>query len=95
MVLEAIDSDVIKTYVRLGMGVGIVAEMAMREEPAGSDLVARPLGSLLGSNVTRIAFKRGAYLRNYVYVFAELLSDRLSRKLIEKAMNGDASDFGL
>ncbi|MCF8205719.1 MAG: CysB family HTH-type transcriptional regulator [Methylotenera sp.] len=95
VVLEAIDSDVIKTYVRLGMGVGIVAEMAMREEPAGSDLVARPLGSLLGSNVTRIAFKRGAYLRNYVYVFAELLSDRLNRKLIEKAMNGDASDFGL
>jgi LysR family cys regulon transcriptional activator len=95
VVLEAIDSDVIKTYVRLGMGVGIVAEMAMREEPAGSDLVARPLGSLLGSNVTRIAFKRGAYLRNYVYSFAELLSERLSRKLIEKAMNGDATDFGM
>lgn len=95
IVLEAIDSDVIKTYVRLGMGVGIVAEMAMREEPAGSDLVARPLGALLGSNVTRIAFKRGAYLRNYVYGFAELLSERLSRKLIEKAMNGDPTDFGL
>jgi len=95
IVLEAIDSDVIKTYVRLGMGVGIVAEMAMREEPAGSDLVAKPLGTLLGSNVTRIAFKRGAYLRNYVYAFAELLSDRLSRKLIEKAMNGDADDFGI
>jgi LysR family cys regulon transcriptional activator len=95
IVLEAIDSDVIKTYVRLGMGVGIVAEMAMREEPAHSDLVARPLGALLGSNVTRIAFKRGAYLRNYVYVFAELLSERLSRKLIEKAMSGDASDYGM
>jgi LysR family cys regulon transcriptional activator len=95
IVLEAIDSDVIKTYVRLGMGVGIVAEMAMREEPPGSDLVARPLGALLGSNVTRIAFKRGAYLRNYVYVFAELLSERLSRKLIEKSMSGDSSDFGL
>ena len=95
IVLEAIDSDVIKTYVRLGMGVGIVAEMAMREEPAGSELVARPLGALLGSNVTRIAFKRGAYLRNYVYAFAELLSERLSRKLIEKAMTGDASDYGL
>jgi LysR family transcriptional regulator, cys regulon transcriptional activator len=95
IVLEAIDSDVIKTYVRLGMGVGIVAEMAMREEPVGSELVARPLGTLLGSNVTRIAFKRGAYLRNYVYTFAELLSERLSRKLIEKAMNGEADDFGL
>lgn len=95
VVLEAIDSDVIKTYVRLGMGVGIVAEMAMREEPAGSELVARPLGALLGSNVTRIAFKRGAYLRNYVYAFAELLSDRLSRKLIERAMTGNADDFDL
>jgi LysR family cys regulon transcriptional activator len=95
VVLEAIDSDVIKTYVRLGMGVGIVAEMAMREEPPGSDLVARPLGTMLGSNVTRIAFKRGAYLRNYVYAFAELLSERLSRKLIEKAMNGDSTDFGI
>jgi len=95
IVLEAIDADVIKTYVRFGMGVGIVAEMAMREELAGSELVSRPLGTLLGSNVTRIAFKRGAYLRNYVYTFAELLSERLSRKLIEKAMNGDASDFGL
>ena len=51
--------------------------------------------ALLGSNVTRIAFKRGAYLRNYVYSFAELLSERLSRKLIEKAMNGEATDFGL
>ncbi len=95
IVLEAIDSDVIKTYVRLGMGVGIVAEMAMREEPPNSDLVARPLGTLLGSNVTRVAFKRGAYLRNYVYAFAELLSDRLPRKLIERAMNGEADDFGL
>lgn len=95
VVLEAIDSDVIKTYVRLGMGVGIVAEMAMREEPAGSELVARPLGTLLGSNVTRIAFKRGAYLRNYVYALAELLSDRLNRKLIERAMTGNADDFDL
>jgi LysR family cys regulon transcriptional activator len=95
IVLEAIDSDVIKTYVRLGMGVGIVAEMAMREEPPHSDLVARPLGPLLGSNVTRIAFKRGAYLRNYVYSFAELLAPRLSRKLIERAMSGDADNFEL
>ena len=95
IVLEAIDSDVIKTYVRLGMGVGLVAEMSVQDDGPGADLVARPLGALLGSNVTRIAFKRGAYLRNYVYVFAELLSERLSRKLIEKAMSGDASDYGM
>ncbi|MDM4764851.1 CysB family HTH-type transcriptional regulator [Pelomonas sp. SE-A7] len=95
IVLEAIDSDVIKTYVRLGMGVGIVAEMAVREDPPGGDLVSRPLGHLFGQNVTRIAFKRGAYLRNYVYAFAELLSDRLNRPLLERAMSGEASDYGL
>ncbi|MCV2368703.1 CysB family HTH-type transcriptional regulator [Roseateles oligotrophus] len=94
-VLEAIDSDVIKTYVRLGMGIGIVAEMAVREDPPGGDLLSRPLGHLFGQNVTRIAFKRGAYLRNYVYSFAELLSDRLNRHLLERAMNGDASDYSL
>ena len=94
-VLEAIDSDVIKTYVRLGMGVGIVAEMAVREDPAGGELVSRPLGHLFGQNVTRIAFKRGAYLRNYVYSFAELLSERLNRPLLERAMSGEASDYSL
>lgn len=95
IVLEAIDSDVIKTYVKLGMGVGIVAEMAVREDPPGGDLVSRPLGHLFGQNVARIAFKRGAYLRNYVYTFAELLSDRLNKGLLERAMGGDTSDYGL
>lgn len=95
--LEAIDSDVITTYVRLGLGVGIVAEMAVRDLSArdGSDLVARPLGALLGQNVTRVAFKRGAWLRNYVYRFAEMLSDRLDRKLITLAMNGHVADYDL
>ena len=94
-VLDAIDADVIKTYVRVGLGAGIVAEMAVREDLPGSDLVSRPLGHLFGQNITRLAFKRGAYLRNYVYTFAELLSDRLTRKLLERAMSGEATDFGL
>ena len=89
VVLEAIDSDVIKTYVRLGLGVGIVAEMAVREEAQDGDLVVRPLGHLFGQNVSRVAFKRGAYLRNYVYTLAELLSERLTRALIVRAMAGD------
>jgi LysR family transcriptional regulator, cys regulon transcriptional activator len=84
--LEAIDADVIKTYVRLGMGVGLVAEMAVRDDPPGGDLAWRPVGHLFGPNTTRVAFKRGAYLRHFVYAFAELLSERLSRPLIEKAM---------
>src|ERR1019366_1203614 len=95
IVLEAIDADVIKTYVKLGLGVGIVAEIAMREEAPGSELVARPVGHLFGVNVGRIAFKRGAYLRNFVYAFVEMLSDRLSRSLVEQAMAGDAQDYQL
>ena len=88
IVLEAIDADVIKTYVRLGLGVGIVAELAAKDDAAGGELVSRPLGHLFGRNVTRIAFKRGAYLRNFVYAFAEMLSERLSRSLITQALAG-------
>ena len=86
--LEAIDSDVIKTYVRLGLGVGIVAEMALRDDGTNSDLLAIPAGSLFGMNVARVAFKRSAYLRNFVYKFAELVSDKLDRAMITKAMSG-------
>jgi LysR family cys regulon transcriptional activator len=93
VVLEAIDSDVIKTYVKLGLGVGIVAEMAMRDDAPDSGLVARPLGHLFGRNVTRVAFRRGAYLRHFVYTFAELLSDRLTRALIERAVAGGGADY--
>jgi len=92
--LEAIDSDVIKTYVRLGLGIGIVAEMAMRDDSVG-DLVVRPMGHLFGQSVARVAFKRGAYLRNFVYKFAELISDRLSRDLVARAMTGQVNDYEL
>ena len=98
--LEAIDSDVIKTYVRLGLGVGIAAEMAVRDVTEDTDkngglggLVVRPAGYLFGQNVARVAFKRSAYLRNFVYTFAELLSDRLDRKLIARAMDGHVEDY--
>ena len=90
--LEAIDSDVIKTYVRLGLGVGIVAEMAVKEDGTNTDLVALPAGHLFGINVARVAFKRSAYLRNFVYKFAELLSDKLNRDLVARAMAGRLSD---
>ena len=92
--LEAIDSDVIKTYVRLGLGIGIVAEMAVKDD-VHSDLVSRPAGLLFGVNIARVAFKRGAYLRNFVFHFAELLSDRLDRHLVAKAMTGHVNDYEL
>ncbi|MFC5523039.1 CysB family HTH-type transcriptional regulator [Polaromonas jejuensis] len=91
--LEAIDSDVIKTYVRLGLGVGIVAEMALKDDGTNSDLLAIPAGPLFGVNIARVAFKRSAYLRNFVYKFAELLSDKLDRTLITKAMTGRVNDY--
>ncbi|MBI5926685.1 MAG: CysB family HTH-type transcriptional regulator [Aquabacterium sp.] len=104
VVLEAIDADVIKTYTRLGLGIGLVAEMAVKDDPMmstpGSELVWRPVGHLFGPNMARLAFKRGAYLRQFVLSFAELISDRLTRALIMQAMQshhkqqGDG-DYGL
>ena len=91
--LEAIDSDVIKTYVRLGLGVGIVAEMALKDDGTNTDLVAMPAGRLFGMNVARVAFKRSAYLRNFVYKFAELVSEKLNRDVITKAMSGRINDY--
>ena len=96
--LEAIDSDVIKTYVKLGLGVGIAAEMSVRDvadTATSSGLVVRPAGQLFGQNVARVAFKRGVYLRDFVFEFAELLSDRLSRTLVERAMTGRVNDYEL
>lgn len=96
--LEAIDSDVITTYVRLGLGLGIVAEMAVRdimEQGGATGLVVRPAGHLFGQNTARVAFKRSAYLRNFVYTFAELLSSRLSRETVARAMVGNLSDAEL
>jgi len=92
--LEAIDSDVIKTYVRLGLGIGIVAEMAAKEG-VGDDMVVRPGAQLFGKNVARVAFKKSAYLRHFVYDFAALLSERLDRNLILKALEGHANDYDL
>ncbi len=95
IVLEAIDSDVLKTYVELGLGVGLIAEMAFQSE-RDSQLQARPVGQLFGSNLTRVAFKRGVYQRGFVYVLAELLSPRLSRKLVEQVLRGEsAGDFSI
>ena len=104
--LEAIDSDVIKTYVQLGLGVGIVAEMAMREGAAKIDtkegapegsfasqgLVAVPAGALFGMNVARVAFKRSAYLRGFVLRFAEMVSPKLDRETILRAMASRMDD---
>ena len=87
VLLEAIDADVIKTYVELGMGVGIIAGMAFDPE-RDRNLRAIPVGHLFGMNVSRVAVKQGAYLRSYIYTFIELLAPSLNRKMVEAAMRG-------
>lgn len=85
IVLEAIDSDVIQTYVKSGLGIGIVAEMAAGADLA-SDLVAQPVGHLFGTNTTRIAIKRGVYVRNFVYAFAQSLNAQLTPDSFQRAL---------
>jgi LysR family cys regulon transcriptional activator len=82
--ITARDADVIKTYVRLGLGVGIVAHMAMspRED---QDLVAIDASHLLPGHTTWIGFRRGTLLRKYMYDFAQLLAPHLDRRSVERA----------
>ena len=94
ILLEAIDADVIKTYVELGLGVGIIAGMAYDVE-RDRGLRALSVGHLFGSNVSRVALKQGAYLRSYVFTFIELLAPALNRKLIEQVMNGEKDVYEL
>ena len=94
ILLEAIDADVIKTYVELGMGIGIIASMAYDAE-RDRNLKAIPVGHLFGPNVSRLAIKQGAYLRSYVFTFMELLAPTLNRKLIEQVMNGNKESYEL
>lgn len=84
LVLSAMDADVIKTYVELGMGVGIIAAMAY-DERRDAPLVAIDARHLFASNMTRLAIKRGTYLRSYVYDFISSFASPLTRAVVDKA----------
>jgi LysR family cys regulon transcriptional activator len=85
VVLTAFDADVIKTYVELGLGVGIMAAMAFNPK---RDLQLRAIDAahLFPSSTTRLGIKRGAYLRRYAYDFIELFAPNLSRDMVEKTV---------
>ena len=85
VVFTATDADVIKTYVRLGLGIGIVAHMAYNPE-ADSDLVAIEAGHLFQSSVTSIGFRKGTYLRGYMYDFIHAFAPHLTRNVVDQAM---------
>ncbi|WOX05692.1 HTH-type transcriptional regulator CysB [Microbulbifer pacificus] len=84
VVFTASDSDVIKTYVRLGLGIGIVADMAAVEEE-DSDLVALDASELFESSVTKIGFRKGIFLRGFMYEFIQQFAPHLTRELVEQA----------
>jgi LysR family cys regulon transcriptional activator len=85
IVLEAIDADVIKTYVDVGLGIGIIAGMAF-DPRRDKGLVGLPVGHLFGQHVTRVAVKSGVFLRDYVYVLLEMLSPELTREVVHQAI---------
>lgn len=94
IVLSAVDSDVIKTYVELGLGIGIIAVVAF-DENRDRLLRAIEAGHLFGTMTTRIAVRRGAALRGYAYVFIELFSPLLKRAVIDAALKGKGSSYEL
>jgi len=89
IVMSALDADVIKAYVELGLGVGIVASMAY--DPS-RDQGLRMLASshLFEENVTRIAVRKGHFLRGFAYRFIELCSAELSETVVRAALRPDA-----
>lgn len=94
VVLAAIDSDVIKTYVELGLGVGIIAAMAY--DPARDrGLAMLDASHLFRTNTARLAILRGRRLRAYCYDFIALFAPHLSRPVVEKAMAGGTENYEL
>jgi LysR family cys regulon transcriptional activator len=83
VVFTAADADVIKTYVRLGLGIGIVAQMAY-DEKMDNDLVSIDASHLFSPSVTKIGFLRGTFLRGYMYDFIQMFAPHLNKTLIDK-----------
>ncbi|MDG1206538.1 MAG: HTH-type transcriptional regulator CysB [Pseudomonadales bacterium] len=84
VVFTATDADVIKTYVRLGLGIGIIAKMA-HDEVLDDDLVAIDADTLFESSTTMIGCRRGTFLRGYMYEFIQLFAPHLTREIVDQA----------
>lgn len=86
VVFTAVDADVIKTYVRLGLGIGIIAGLA-HDPKLDSDLVKIEADHLFASSITSIAFRKGTFLRGYMYDFINELAPHLSREVVQEALS--------
>jgi LysR family transcriptional regulator, cys regulon transcriptional activator len=87
IILTAIDADVIKTYVGLGMGVGLIANMAYDEE-RDKDLVSIDCSHLFPPSTTYLGIRKDTFLRGYIYGFIELLAPKFDRKTVDSALKG-------
>lgn len=87
VVLEAIDADVIKTYVELGLGVGIIAEVAF-DSTRDMLLDSVKVDHLFGRNTTRIALRQGVFMRTVMYEFIQTFAPMLTPKLVDKVLGG-------
>jgi len=87
VVLTALDADVIKTYVELGMGVGIVAQMAWDPSRDGA-LECLDAAHLFAPSTTRLGVRRGVFLRGYVYDFIARFAPALDRAAVDAALSG-------
>jgi LysR family cys regulon transcriptional activator len=85
VVLSALDSDVIKTYVALGMGVGIVAKMAF-DSAKDADFEMLDASHLFAASTTRLALRRGVFLRGFVYEFIALFAPQYTRAAVDAAL---------
>ena len=91
VVLTALDSDVIKTYVAMDLGIGILARMAW--DPAEDRKLGMADAShLFESSTTRLGLRRNAFLRGYVYAFIELFAPHLTRRMVDAALSGSGAD---
>lgn len=90
--IAALTADVIKAYVELGMGVGIVVGLAYDSE-RDKNLHPIPAGHLFGTGRSRLLIRKNAYLRSYIYAFLEMLSPILNRKMIEQVLSGEKSEY--
>lgn len=86
VVFTAADADVIKTYVKLGLGVGIVASMAY-DKTLDSELTCLDASHLFDSSVTRIGFRKGTYLRTYMFDFMKIFAPHLQKELVDEALS--------
>ena len=92
--LSALDSDVIKSYVSLGLGVGIISSRAFR--PGKEDgLVALDCDHLFPTQTTRLAYRRGAYLRGYAVAFIRLFAPTLRAEDLKRIERGAGADFNI